>query len=139
MANGNGFKGLSKSFEKLAREAVEETQDEFILGFAEKITQPAPQQGATGFTPVKSGRLMANTILTYRNPTNKFSWDAKDPSGRATFKKLTRETKASPWSPIYIQNNTPYNIEAENKGWFLTGPYKYFVTAFMSAVEELEK
>lgn len=139
MAIQNGFKDISKTFNRMAKEAVEEAQDVAILAFAEKVTKPAPSQGVSGYTPVLEGVLIANTRLTYGRRNNSFSWNLRDPSGRETFRKLTRESGASVWLPIYITNNTPYNTEAEHRGWKFTAPYKYFQTAVYSSIEALNR
>jgi len=139
MASKNGFKGLAQTFDKMARAAVEEAQDVAIVAFAEKVTQPAPSQGTSGFTPVLEGVLMANTRISYGSPDRSFSWSARDPSGRQTFNKLVRESAKDVYLPIYVTNNTPYNVEAEFQGWRFTEPYKYFRVAVASSIDALNK
>ena len=139
MAAKNGFKGITKTWNKMARDAVEEAQDEVILAFAEKVTQPAPSQGVPGHTPVLEGILMANTRISYGSPDKGFSWNEKDPSGRKTFNALVRTSKNDVYLPIYLTNSTPYNTEAEFTGWKFTEPYKYFSTAVASSIEALNR
>lgn len=139
MATKNGFKGIGKSWDVMARKAVEGVQDVAIVNFAEKVTMPAPSQGASGFTPVLEGVLIANTKVAYGHPNKSFSWNAKDPSGRQTFNKLVKETNADIYLPIFITNNTPYNINAEFTGWQFTEPYRYFRAAVASSIEALNR
>lgn len=139
MAKKNGFSGLTKAWDTLAREAVSEAQDEVIVAFAEKVTEPTGQEVRGGNTPVAEGVLMANTRIAYGSPDKGFNASLTDPSGRETAKKLMRESNADVFLPIYITNNTPYNVQAEHSGWQRTEAYKYFSTAVQSSIEALNR
>lgn len=121
---------LSERIKRMSESMVDEVKVRASGEMLESLTSPASYvRGIDGITPVDSGNLMANTIVSSDVPdfsVNKY----KDVSGDITYKEGMYTVMSSDvWSIIYIQNNTPYNINAEFKGWGITPAYRYFSTS----------
>jgi hypothetical protein len=113
----------------------------------EAVTQPAESRGQNGRTPVDSGKLMANTVVSLNNVDNK-SYEIEDEDGYETYvKAMLMTSQATPYSKIYIQNNTRegknvYALNADIYGWkdaegsMTTPAYQFFTKSWMTLVNE---
>jgi len=124
------WENLSEKITKMSEGMVEEVKIRAAGEMLESLTTPASyHKGISGVTPVDSGNLMANTIVSANSPN--FSVNSyEDASGDSTYREGMYTVMSSDvWSVIYIQNNTPYNINAEFEGWGVTPAYRYFSTS----------
>lgn len=131
MNDWGDFEDLEDVVREISKEAVKEEQQFATNYFMEEVTKPAERRGQFGFTPVDSGRLMANTVVSIGSMDNK-SYEIFDEDGTDTrVKAALKVGAADAYSKIYIQNNAEedgkgYAAQADYKGWKRTPAYYFF-------------
>ena len=121
--------------------AVLEEQKHLSNTFMEYITTPVWEGGRT---PVDSGKLMANTIVSIGYVDNN-TIEAEDQSGTDTLTKAQLKVGSAPaFSKIYIQNNAKdgtdyYALNADYKGWARTPAYRFFTLAWETTRADAEE
>jgi hypothetical protein len=147
MNDWGDFEDLVEFTKDLVEDQVREEQKASVHIFMEAVTQPAESRGQNGRTPVDSGKLMANTVVSLNNVDNK-SYEIEDEDGYETYvKAMLMTSQATPYSKIYIQNNTRegkniYALNADIYGWkdvngnSTTPAYQFFTKSWMTLVNE---
>ena len=127
----------------IMEEQVKEEQKFIANTFMEHVTQPAMYRGQTGRTPVDSGRLMANTVVSVNKVDNN-DYDREDEDGIDTRIIAAMKIGQAPaYSKIYIQNNVrdedsgkPYAYQADVLGWSRTPAYRFFTLSWQNTLAE---
>lgn len=126
MARKDDWSDLSDWMDDIDDMVVKEVRDT-SLQFMKSITQPTDNAShKVGNTPVDTGRLMANNILSIGNPTNMSSMNT-DTEGIDTYLSAAAKlTYLQPYQTVYIQNNLSYAEKADTQGWRITAPYYFW-------------
>ncbi len=128
---------------EMLEENIKEEQQYAVKYFMEQVTRPAEYRGQQGHTPVDSGKLMANTVVSIGSP-DYTSYDIEDEHGEDTYYKAILAASTAPaFSKIYIQNNAKdgndkYSLNADYKGWKKTPAYRFFTLSWNSLEMEME-
>lgn len=140
--NWDELKDLAE--EMVAHEVVE-FRNEMVTGFLEDITQPATRKGEQGKTPVDSGRLMAQTKLSYGRVNDDYD-QSTDEDGIDTLNKGLMALHSAPvFTKLYIQNNATdedgnyYAGIADYKGWARTPAYRFFTLSAINMYHRAEE
>lgn len=134
---------LKEWADDIIEEEVLEEQRFAANTFMEYVTQPAEYRGQQGRTPVDSGKLMANTVVSIGNVDNK-SYEREDEDGSETRIKANLKIYSAPaYSKIYIQNNAKddgqnYSLKADVYGWTRTPAYRFFTLSWHNTLNEVE-
>lgn len=148
MNDWGDFEDLVEFTEDIIEDQVKEEQKAFVHTFMEAVTQPAESRGEYGKTPVDSGKLMANTVVSLDKVDNK-SYEIEDEDGYETYvKAMLMASQANTYSKIYIQNNTTdeegkkYALKADLYGWkdvngnSTTPAYHFFSKSWVTLLNE---
>lgn len=138
MGWGDLGKDILDLSEKITKEAKADAAESVLDNITSRLSK---KEYHTGKTPVDSGNLLANTIVTVGSPTSATN-DDTDTTGATTYLNgVTQIKRAGVWDTIYIQNNTDYNWYAEFEGWEYTNvrvpAYHYFRTAIESTMTDM--
>lgn len=145
----NGWEDLAEWGEKAIEELLVETKTQAGEVFMNNVTsQQNYQRTGEGLTPVDSGRLMANTIVSVGAPDTR-PRDDFDETGDSTYNEGMRVIKsAGAWETIYIQNQAEEDGEyyapiADYIGWRASGkgkaaPYYFFTRSYMRMLSAME-
>lgn len=141
----NGWDDLEEWVEQEAEDLVKRAKTKAGEVFLKNVTSPTSKQddspyfNSSGFTPVSTGNLLANTEVGINRAPDGLN-AAEDDTGRETyFDGIMKLKFADAWDKVYIVNATPYNIQAEFKGWKGTGKYRYWELSYNDMVEAINK
>ena len=131
MPRKDDWSDLSDWMDSVDDMVVKEVRDT-SLEFMKSITQPTDNAShKVGNTPVDSGRLMANNILSIGKPTSMSSLNT-DTEGVDTYLSAAGKlTYLEPYQTVYIQNNLDYATVADtgtpkDRAWDFTAPYYFW-------------
>ena len=151
--DNDDFFNLEEFTNDLVEEMVVEERQFAVETFMKAVTQPTNNaQRVEGKTPILSGKLMANTIVSVGAPDER-SYENYDVTGKSTYLKgVAVASKAPAYSEIYIQNNAKdegdkdnYSFIADQLGWYRkdgnqsTPPYRFFTLSAEKMFTEVEK
>lgn len=141
------FLDLVSFVDDMVEEIVVEERRFAVDTFMKAVTRPTNNAlHEKGKTPVLSGKLMANTVLSVGRIDNK-SYEIVDEDGNATYLKAMSKLGTAPaYSKIHIQNNAKgtgtkknYSTLADYLGWANTPAYQFFTLSEHKMYNEVEK
>lgn len=141
------FLDLVSFVDDMVEDIVVEERRFAVDTFMKAVTRPTNNLlGETGKTPVLSGKLMANTVLSVGRIDNK-SYEIEDEHGDDTYLKAMLKLGTAPaYSKIHIQNNAKdtdtkknYSTLADYLGWANTPAYQFFTLSEHKMYNEVEK
>lgn len=141
----NGWDDLEEWVEKEAEDLVKRAKTKAGEVFLTSVTSPTnfnkklPAGGMGGNTPVRTGNLIANTEVGVNRAPDGTNSNLDEDGMETYFKNITKIKTAGVWDKVYFVNATPYNIQAEFKGWFKTQPYRYWEKSYNDMVEAINK
>ena len=139
----DGWNDLIEWSEDIIEDQVKDEQKHLVSVFMKAVTTKAIVKGDIGKTPIDTGKLMANTVLSVNNIDNS-SYDIEDKDGVDTYIKAMLVLGTAPvYSKVYIQNNASdgemkYSLNADYIGWKNTPAYEFFTRSAIRTLEEAE-